>query len=65
MSDKDLDALIDSLAEAEREGYERALGRELLGAFDAEAKRRDKRDPVLEALQRAYQERQGPEGGQE
>ncbi len=63
MTDRDqdaLDALIADLAQTERAAYERGLGEGILAAVeDANKRRTDKGDPVLDRLQAAYREREG------
>jgi hypothetical protein len=54
--DKDLEAFFDSLAEAEREGYEKGLGEGLLASVSGAEERREKGDrAVLDILHRASQ----------
>ena len=60
MSDRDLDAFLDSLAEAEREGQEKGLGEGLPSAIDgADQRREEQTRSLLDAIARARLEQEG------
>jgi hypothetical protein len=59
MNERDLDAMIERVAREEQEDLERAHGQHILAAVEASARAAEKPHPLVEAIARAYQEREG------